>query len=393
MNQNETVIPIADAAAASGGCSSCQGGSCAGACAGYPYVCLDIRAQKPASLRSLSRRLGDFTIETRKILTTLPGVEGPFADEDDYMKRAVVEVDTEVRVYKIKGHVGEIIVPTAYDLDSVRALRQQIEDLSPDADGQLRSGLLGQLATHPYGDRFLPEDIVAHLDECPDARYFGTIYMLNQSNHLELWLRLSYDRNFVSSASVKPNGDIMFYRGKKDIFLRDNVFHEWSHRLEQKFPELSKCWADTLELENGWVPRTYAFRSYEEHFAVIAEPILALDCGRFLEAANNAPLRVAVWLSGLKKALVESLESRPSCYHVLYCERARYGLEVLKPKALEYLKGAKTRAGQEVESARKAVAENPSDNNRSWLSRAEKLLPEAEEKAARVAAFLNTWLV
>ena len=68
------------------------------------------------------------------------------------------------------------------------------------------------MAAQPFGDRILPEDLVSHLDEVPDSRYLGKIFLLDQSNAEELWNRLTYDRNFVSSASVMPNGDIMFAR-------------------------------------------------------------------------------------------------------------------------------------------------------------------------------------
>ena len=398
---NETTISHQGA-----GCSSCAGsGQCAGACAGFPYVCLDIKAQIPAPLRSRTHRVATFEVRTMKIESPAPGVDGPFADYNDFLKRGVIDIEQEVRVYKVVGHAAEIIVPVSYNLDEVRSLRQEVEDLTASgAEQALIDAVRQKLAIHHYGDRIIPEDIVTHLDELPDSRYLGTVYLLDQSNSHDLWNRLNYDRNFVSSASVKPNGDIMFYRGKKDIFLRDNVFHEWAHRLEQKFKELSDRWADTLELENGEVPRTYAFRAYDEHFAVFAEEILALDCGRFLKVAGYAPLRVPVWLAGLKKALTECMESRPSCYHILYSERVRYGVEVLKPLALKYLDGARERALAEQVAATKALADKDTDDNRLRMRRrlssvrvadpnaAEPLLV-AEVKAARVRAFLKTWLV
>jgi hypothetical protein len=264
-----------------------------------PYVWLDISAQQPMLFKARTARLGNYEVRTEVIECGNPGEVGPFKDYKDFVARGILKVERKVRVYKVSGHNCEIIVPEDYNLDEVRKLRQSREDLTRANAPQDQLDAINQLvAAQPFGDRILPEDLVSHLDEVPDSRYLGKIFLLDQSNAEELWNRLTYDRNFVSSASVMPNGDIMFYRGKKDVFLRDNVFHEWSHRLEQKYGDLSEHWGYTLELENGIAPRPYAFRSYSEHFAVISEELSGAGCGSLhqgLRVRSCARADVACW--------------------------------------------------------------------------------------------------
>ena len=358
-----------------------------------PYVWLDISAQQPMLFKARTARLGNYEERTEVIECGNPGEVGPFKDYKDFVARGILKVERKVRVYKVSGHNCEIIVPEDYNLDEVRKLRQSREDLTRANAPQDQLDAINHLvAAQPFGDRILPEDLVSHLDEVPDSRYLGKIFLLDQSNAEELWNRLTYDRNFVSSASVMPNGDIMFYRGKKDVFLRDNVFHEWSHRLEQKYGDLSEHWGYALELENGIAPRPYAFRSYSEHFAVISEELLALDAGRFIKVCEYAPVRVPMWLAGLKKSLEDSLYFRPSCYHTLYMERVRYAQEVLLPRARDYLNGTKQRLTEKLHAAQEAYSLDKSDENAAKVKAAEEKIPLDVAKAAKVLAFLEEWL-
>lgn len=313
----------------------------------------------PETLEWGSSRIIGYTQEVVSIAEAVPGVEGPFSSLEDYEARAVRHVDRVCRVYSIVGHEVKVVVPEDYaqKLDEVRQLRKKLEGLEwhPDTNEAEIVAARKALQSHVYANRVLPDDMVRYFDQLLYSVYFRRFMLLDQPNSNDLWVQLNWDRSFTSAAAAQFDGkeftgDIAFFRTERNVFVRVNVFHEWCHRLEHMMPEMFKLFGYALELElatKNWVPRPYAYRSYQEHWAVVGEDLVDAEASRFKAVADNAPLRTAVWMKAFKKALVLSLVHRPSICSYQFFERVNYTEKVVVPVALRYLRGLSFPDGDE----------------------------------------------
>lgn len=313
----------------------------------------------PETLEWGSSRIVGYKHEVVSIAESVPEVKGPFKDLDDYLERAVRHVDRLCRVYSIVGHEVKVVIPEDYalKLDEVRALRKRVEELElrcKHAETDAVAACDAELVTarralndHVHHLRVLPDDMVRYFDQLLYSVYFRRFMLLDQPNANDLFVQLTWDRSFTSAAAAQFDGteftgDIAFFRTERNEFVRQNVFHEWCHRLEHKMPHIFKLFGYALDLDlarKNWAPRPYAYRSYQEHWAVVGEELVGAEAWRFTDVAENAPLRTAVWMVAFKQALVLSLVHRPSICSYQFFERVAYTEKVVVPRALAILRG------------------------------------------------------
>jgi len=311
---------------------------------------MNIAAAVDPCLSALTTRLGSGEQATE----TLPapsGEQGPFANYDDFKAHGLKQVARSVRVYSGHGLPTKIIVPEDYAarLDEVRTLRLRGSESSicqPPADNSETVSVEDarcRLAQHDLRNRLLPEELLPLLDELPDSSYFSALFLLDEANPEDIWVRQDYNSGFVSAMATLADGRSMLFRSERNEFLRPNLLHEWSHRLQHHCQEESTAFSDALELEwRQYVPNTYALRSYGEHWAVIGEELTNSSAQRFLTLAQKAPLRTIVWLTALGKSLATS---RHQCReHSAYVERVHFARQRVAPAARSALSAVDTTA-------------------------------------------------
>ncbi len=267
------------------------------------------------SLVDLGKRLSGYRSTTLQMSEAV-AADAPFADYADFKARALRTIERPVREYDIVNHDVKLVVPESYavELDAVRRLRLRAAESCLEHDDRLSDPLSAEdaramLSQHPLRQRILPEELVVHLDELPDARYLSRIVLSPEDNPEDRWTKLEYRADwFVSAMATEPNGDVLLFKTERNEFVRVNLFHEWTHRLQKQADESYQVFLDAIEL--GWrkyVPRSYALRSYGEHWAVVGEELLHVDARRFLEVASNSPIRTVIMML----ALEQSLQSNP----------------------------------------------------------------------------------
>jgi len=311
-------------------------------------------------LATLSKRLLGCSSASETFMEPLPGVEGPFQDYNDFRARALKPVDELVRICECDGHAVKIVLREGYAcrLAEVRELRlragqsslnELVGDRMPAAKQQeAEAGATlpalspeearARLSQHELRNRILPEELVALLDALPESSYFSRVFLLDEANPEDLWVRQTYNPGFVSAAATLPNGDLLLFRTERNEFLRVNLIHEWAHQLQRRCEAEFKIFHDAVEL--GWrfyVPNTYALRSYEEHWAVIGEELLHVDARRFLAAAGSAPIRSTVWMLVLRRALAKSTGCGLNLYRDQLNARVIHTLQHVLPKARQAL--------------------------------------------------------
>ncbi len=264
-----------------------------------------------------SSRLTGFTCARRRFLRPRADVAAPYPVEDqEFVSKVLQAVEFDVREYTVDRHATRIVVCADYarQLDDLRALKTRANH-AEDARATLRQ--------HPLRNRVLPEELVRYLDELPNSSLFTELVLLDWANPRDLKLRQRYQSDtFVSAAGTMNNGVVEFYCTENNQFLRINLFHEWTHCLEEAYPAVATAFDAALELEwREWVPDTYALRSYQEHWAVIGQELMHLDGQRFIAAVEQAPIRSAVWLQALKRTLAAVPEGRQSIYHLKWLQR------------------------------------------------------------------------
>jgi len=329
---------------------------------------MNIVAAADPCLSELTTRLGNGEHATE----TLPapsGEAGPFASYEDFTARGLKNIDRPVRIYSGHGLPTKIIVPEDYaqHLDEVRKLRLRGSESGvcqePADDGESVSveDARCRLAQHELRNRLLPEELLPLLDELPDCSYFGTLFLLAETNPEDIWVQQDYNSSFVSAMATLPDGRTMLFRSEHNEFLRLNLFHEWSHRLQHHCQEESAAFSDALELEwRQYVPNTYALRSYGEHWAVIGEELTHRSAHRFLTLAEKAPLRTVVWLVALAKALAAS---RHACREqAAYNQRVQFARQHVAPAARAALAG--------IDSAADSTAQERARRLQAFLDKA-----------------------
>lgn len=288
-------------------------------------------------------------------------------DYDTFLKSLRV-VEEAVRIYSVNGHNVKFVLKESYALaqDELRELRRQLEDESTNEEAAKK------LAEHPYRERALPEDILPFIDQVVDSSYFGKIYLLDERNVHDLWVRQvkkDYNANFISSASVDGD-DLNLYRREIEEYLGVDIFHEWAHRLEARYDAESKAFRAAILLEQrhqGWYyPSAYALTAMDEHWAVYGERMLA-DQSVFQETIAKSAPRAVVWMRALKKALLAN--SKPGVLHAQLLQRCDETERLYLAKAKEIVSAFLTHEDKTaVEQARLVL---------NYLESSELVLPEA----------------
>jgi len=241
--------------------------------------------------------------------------------EDDYgsFRDSLLAVEEAVRIYTLEGHSTKIVIKESYAkiLDEVRRLRVELDDDSLSAVARK------QLDAHPFAQRALPEDFIPSMDALPHSDYFKRFVLQNENNVEDQWVRQkksNYNRDFISSAAVDPNGDLLFFkRDVEPVYLRTDLFHEWAHRLAAQYRNAETAFFNAVLLEqrvDGWYfPSPYALTDKGEHWAVYGECMLApadeaapqgaLRENRkyFHEVCEASPLRAVIWMRTLHTLL------------------------------------------------------------------------------------------
>ncbi|MBX9690199.1 MAG: hypothetical protein K2X27_26035 [Candidatus Obscuribacterales bacterium] len=261
--------------------------------------------------------------------------DGKVSFEDDYdaFKASLLEVEENVRIYSIEGHKTKIILKESYaaQLDEVRILRLELED------DRSRPNAAARLKNHAFGACALPEDLLLELDTLPDSSYFERIYILWENNVEDYWVRQkkkNYNADFLSSAAVEPNGDLLFFKRllEKD-YLRSDLVHEWAHRLAAKHQDADEAFRMAILLEQrqpGWYfPSSYALTDFAEHFAVYGECYLSPDntpapLGSkpefrklWQDLPGLSPLRALVYSRAMRRVLQSELHRKSSMHEDL----------------------------------------------------------------------------
>lgn len=313
----------------------------------------------------LSKRLLGYTQgkETFKLFN--PDKPGPWrrqvvkdnkvVTEDDYseFRNSLLSVEEDIRIYTLDGHELKVVLKESYAKvqDEIRALRLMLENPATQAQAEKI------LSEHPFAKRALPEDLLPFIDELPNSRYFSRILLLEESNVEDLWVRQKkndYNANFVSSAAVDPNGDLLFFKRDIDEYLRTDVFHEWAHRLGAHFPEAERAFGQAIMLEQrirGWYyPSPYALTDKGEHWAVYGEcmlahrdalaPMGALPQNRlvFDTARSRSAPRALIFMTALRRLLESELASKSSMHEELLA-RCRQTEERFLQEALDFVRG------------------------------------------------------
>lgn len=307
-------------------------------------------APRAPTMADLCARMGDFYVSAKHTFQ-LPkaGLKAPYPEKEaDFLAQCLETVEVDVRIYNIDTHKVQIVVPEAYakKLDQVRKLRTDAEQSPVCYVGHVPvtsavDDAQSQLSKHEYRNRMVQEDVVALLDELPDASYFTKVYLLDWVNPQDLWLRQLYKSDtFVSAASTNKQCEVHFYKTENNQFVRTNMFHEWSHQFRDDHfePDELDAFDDSLEMEwRVYVPDNYALKSYGEHFAVLSQELLHVDGKRFMEAARNAPMRTCVWMQAFKRMLNALPADRRSIYHEQFVARYHWVEQNVQSIALDLL--------------------------------------------------------
>lgn len=311
-----------------------------------------------STLAACANKLG--RAYTRRILfTRRTEAQGPFANYDDYKRRGLTKTQRNFRVLTLSGLPVKIFVSSDYhkelETERQRRLRAAIAcgasptradtgSFKESASDSIRnsgsaSGEDTDSSVSPLAARILPEEVAPLLSSLPNPAYFKRVFLLDTPNWEDDWVRQTYSQMFNSSMAVARNGDVFLFKTEHNQYLRGDVFHEWTHLLSYRFDREYRVFCDALELEwRLWVPRSYALRSYGEHWAVWGEEMLAEDGSRFLTACENGPVRSLIWMSALLKCLNSVGNEYRSPLHEKLTERSKFVFSCVSPKALESLK-------------------------------------------------------
>jgi hypothetical protein len=287
---------------------------------------LNIQLENLPSLDKLVGSVATYRTSNEPLLQLVGGVTGPFENREDFERKALITVDTLVRIYSSPYFAGEIVVPEPYavELDRVRAMRMAALVPATADTSAVRQGLScneaqAGLELSEYRNRLLPEEVFFYLKEMPESGYFWRVFMHDNSNPRDLWLRKFYkDDSFTSAMEVmRKTGELRLFRTERNEFLRLNLLHEWAHLLETRCtPEEWRFFSDGVALEwPFYVPDTYAYKSYEEHWAVVGQDLLHADASRFLKMLEKGPIRTVAFMTVLERALSSVPAPMRSPYH------------------------------------------------------------------------------
>ncbi len=298
------------------------------ASAATPDLTDPVKGVQPVRFSDLSKRLTKFERSKQTFYKFNPEKPGPWVKEtksadgtlstvDDYdsFKASLLAVEEEVRIYSIEGHDIKLVLKESYAKiqDEIRRLRQMLDE--PDTRAEAEK----LLAEHPYGKRALPEDFLQSIDELIDSSYFTRFLLLDESNTEDLWVRQvkkDYNSNFISSAAVEENGDVLFFKRDVEEYIRTDLFHEWNHRLAARCKSVEWMFQKAVLLEGKkafwYIPSQYALTDFGEHWAVYGERMIASDEQVFEDVRKRSPVRAVIWMRALRQALESSPRRKSS---------------------------------------------------------------------------------
>lgn len=297
------------------------------------------------ALNELSTRLKKYEAARHVFKILNPASTGlRFDSRADFEAKGWLEQERNVRIYSVEGHKLTIMLCEEYalKLDEIRSLRLALAEHGRESQAGIE--VAQKLDTHAYGKKALLEDLLVHIDELPDSSYLNRVIMLDERNVEDVWLSQTYLTDFISSAAVEPNGDLLLFKRETDGFLRDDLFHEWGHRLEKHFSDQSELFELAIALEatqnDAYQLSHYAGRNNSEHWAVAVEHFLGENVERFVAFLEKAPVRAAITAGTVKKALAgESADE--SKQRVIFLQRVSYAESISLPKARKFLESQK----------------------------------------------------
>lgn len=259
---------------------------------------------------------------------------------------SVGKVTESSRVYKMKNGI-EIVVPErlAKRLDEVRELRKLAEadvGYNPIAYARkLRAEM--KLASHPYRDHPLPEEIARMVAETPNPGRVKVVNVSGQPYPEDVYRAANGKPMGVAGAQDSSDDSILLYpatSGEKitedgiyNIFVTSN--HEWAHAAQKN--EFFKAYtiANQAEKLPDWV-RPYARENVNEDWAVVfGELLLAGDPSKLRALAEEAPLRAIALSNTLKSELTIAANSSPYAKQLL--DRIKYVESFAMPRAQKTL--------------------------------------------------------
>ncbi|MCE9604852.1 MAG: hypothetical protein K8U03_08120 [Planctomycetia bacterium] len=266
-------------------------------------------------LIELGQRLDNRRQETRSVMRKAPG-DHSRTPPSDYEK-------IHVWVYDVVGRDYTIAVPEDYavSLDEVWALRLQTETAPTPADRRVAEE---RLARHPHGDRALPEDILAHIEETPRPDLFRPEAIL-----------LDFAESYVAMLGA-ANDAFRFSRCPVGS-LREAVLWAWAAVSPFREDEVDS-FLRAASLESG---------DWEDFAGVCADRALpdwfvdklcapSLDAAR--EHARQHPLRTMVLAEALGRLLTEKPPQDPNPVHSAWIERVAEVKQAARPAAEALLK-------------------------------------------------------
>ncbi len=358
------------------------------------YEALTIKPFEIPRIKDVQHRLTSVEVKPETFKVYDPEVKGPWKDSTDFTAAALKPSEQDFRIYKVDGGKTEIAIPESYarQLDEVRALRIKAEqpsildDLPPGNHLAVQQMVKSQnvdlfrsyfneqeaqqilpilwarikLGEHPMGNRALPEDFVSLMDELPTR---------NDINRLNIWdTRSPYDPWFSQEHSIpdfKAAATASESEGRVDFFqtnrsdnahspfreiVRGTMFHEHSHLV----PPNGQFYEQASLLEkDGFYSTKYSKTNNVERWAEDrAKAFLHPDTDKFLEFAQEAPIRSVVIADQLRKQLEKVPPSQQtSVYAEQMWQRIKFTEQQVLPYAQRELEARLGSKDVEVQSA------------------------------------------
>lgn len=298
------------------------------------------------TLADLTKALRPYTKTSRDFVQFTGKDEDTWADLANFEATALSTNALPAREFDVAGLPTRFILTEDYALELARIRSLRISALTPNL-GPLGEALgLGvqspqvTLAQEAYRNRLLPEELAAVIKDMPIPEFFVEALLLDWANPRDKWLRKAYKSDtFTSAMEISRTGQLRLFLTEMNEYLRQNISHEWSHRLAHDMSEEEwQLFSNAVSLEWAFfVPNNYALTSFEEHFAVMGEELIHVDRARFETMANKGPLRTMAWMAALEKRLKALPEDKRGSTYAELMERCKYTREVTALKAKEFL--------------------------------------------------------
>lgn len=343
------------------------------------YEALTIKPFEIPRIEDIAHRLTRVEVKSEPYKVFDADTQGPWTNYDEYASRSLKTHEQDFRIYQVDGGKAEIALPEAYakQLDAVRDLRIKAEQRSvlddlPRGhdiavmtmvkdnnanlfrsyfDAEQTSQVLPiiwariKLAEHPLGTRALPEDFVSLLDEVPTTNNIKRLNIWDSPSPLDAWHGQEHgSTDFKAAATaLESQGRIDFFktnrtdRGSSSFrdILRGSFFHEHSHLVPPRDNTYDQ--ASLLE-KDGYYTTEYSKTDNGERWAEDrAKAFLHPDVDKFLEFAQEAPLRSVVIAHELRRQLDAAPQEQHSVYSQQMWERVKFVEDQVLPYARQEL--------------------------------------------------------